>query len=327
MKLGLSLALILTAGPCQAETSPGIAYLADPTGIERPLALSIWYPSDEQASATIGGNAVFQGVAAAPDAPLPPGPLPLVVVSHGGLRSAADSGAWLGSSIARAGFLVVEVNAPFPDNAAESLDEIWRRPQDISRALDLMLGDTAWGARIDRNRISVAGFALGATAALSIAGADMDVEKYMQSCAADGAAAGPDCRWYAAEGVELTQTDREGLQRRMHDARFTSVIAIDPEHMAALRLPPETENSLLISLGDQDHAAGVPGIAQSVVIPEASTFDVFSACTKAGPGILLEEDGDAAICGGPAEARESIHRKVSEAVTTFLKGAANSPDE
>ena len=96
MKFSLALALILTTGPGFAETSAGVAHLSDSAAKERPLALSIWYPSDVQASTTIGGNAVFQGALAAPDAPLPAAPLPLVVVSHGGLRSAADSG--LGSA-------------------------------------------------------------------------------------------------------------------------------------------------------------------------------------------------------------------------------------
>jgi predicted dienelactone hydrolase len=79
---------------------------------ERPLSLSIWYPSEEQPTGTIGGNPVFEGASAVPDAPFPEDAFPLVVLSHGGLRSATDSGAWLSSSIARAGYVVVEVNAP-----------------------------------------------------------------------------------------------------------------------------------------------------------------------------------------------------------------------
>lgn len=319
MKLRLSLTLILTAGPCLAETGAGVAHLSDAAGEKRPLELSIWYPSDEQASATIGGNPVFEGVSAAPDARLPEGPLPLVVVSHGGLRSAADSGAWLSSSIAQAGFIVVEVNAPRPKDGASALDEIWRRPQDITRSIDLMLADAAWGERIDQGRIAVAGFALGATAALSVAGAQMDAERYLRSCAGESGTEGPDCGWYAAQGVQLSQTSREGLARPARNPRVTAAIAVNPEYLAALGEAPADVATLLVSLGDRREDAPSAGQAiQAVVLPEASVFDAFAVCTEAGPGILLEEDGDASICGGSTEARKTVHQAVSEAITSFL---------
>jgi predicted dienelactone hydrolase len=318
MKFSLALALILTTGPGFAETSAGVAHLSDSAAKERPLALSIWYPSDVQASTTIGGNAVFQGALAAPDAPLPAAPLPLVVVSHGGLRSAADSGAWLSSSIARAGFIVAEVNASRPENATVALNEMWRRPQDISRAVDLMLSDDLWGARIDKSRISVVGFALGATAALSVAGAKIDVEHYMQSCTATDGNSGPDCAWYAAQGVMLTQTNQDGLARLMPDPRFASAIAVDPEYLAALGTPPENLATLLVSLGSEDGIPGAVQFSQSVTIPDASAFDAFAACTEAGPGILIEEEGDASICGASTNARKNIHRELSAAITSFL---------
>lgn len=68
MKFGISLALILAAAPGLAETAAGFTHLRDTSVAERPLSLSIWYPSEEQASGTIGGNAVFEGAPAASDA-------------------------------------------------------------------------------------------------------------------------------------------------------------------------------------------------------------------------------------------------------------------
>lgn len=318
MKFGISLALILAAGPCLAETSAGVAHLRDTSVDERPLSLSVWYPSEEQASGTIGGNPVFEGAPAAPDAPFPESAFPLVVVSHGGLRSATDSGAWLSASIARAGYVVVEVNAPRPDNAVLALNEIWRRPQDIRRTIDLMLADGTWGPRIDGSRVSIAGFALGATAALSVAGADMDADRYISSCAVDGTTKGPDCGWFAAQGVELSETNPEGLVGLARDPRITSVIAINPEYLAALGTPPADVSMLRITLGNPDSTSDGNQIAQSVAIPGASIFDAFAVCTPAGPDILIEEDGDSSLCGDSTEARRDIHQKVSEAITSFL---------
>lgn len=318
MKLGLSLALILGAAPSLAETAAGVVHLSDTSVAARPLSLSIWYPSDEPASATVGGNPVFQGVSAAPEAPLPDGMLPLVVVSHGGLRSASDSGAWLSASVARAGFIVAEVNAPRPGTAAIALTEIWQRPQDIRRTLDLMLADTAWRDRIDRNRISVVGFALGGTAALSVAGAQLDGMRYMHSCDADSRAKGPDCGWFAAQGVDLTQTSQQGLAQLARDPRIASVIAMAPEYLSALSSSPADASTLLMTFGNTDQEQGTLPEAQAVSIPEASALDAFAVCTEAGPDILLEEDGSSSLCGVSKEARETAHQAISKAITAFL---------
>ncbi|WP_121062682.1 alpha/beta hydrolase family protein [Chachezhania antarctica] len=320
--LSLSLALILAATPCLAETAPGIAHLQDASVTERPLSLSIWYPSGDPASATIGGNIVFEGVSAAPEAPFPGDARPLVVVSHGGLRSAADSGAWLSSSMAQAGYVVVEVNVPRPDNAANALTEIWQRPGDIRRAIDLVLADATWGPRIDEGRVAVAGFALGATAALSVAGADMDVARYMRACAADGPTVGPDCGWYAAQGVDVSDTSEERLEGLARDPRVSSVIALNPEYPAALGTAPADVHALRISLGTPDAASGDAQVGHAVVIPEATVFDAFPVCTAAGPDILAEDGGDPSICGVSTAVRQSIHRQVSGAIISFLTRGA-----
>lgn len=319
MKFGISLALILAAAPGLAETAAGFTHLRDTSVAERPLSLSIWYPSEEQASGTIGGNAVFEGAPAASDAAVPEAIFPLVVVSHGGLRSVTDSGAWLSSSIATAGYVVVEVNAPRPDNATTALNEIWQRPQDIRRAMDLVLADETWGPRVDESKVSVAGFALGATAALSVAGARMDTARYLRSCAAGGTAEGPDCRWYDAQGVDLSETSAEGLAGLAQDLRVSSVIAVNPEYPVALSAVPAGVSALQISLGHPGQTSGGGENAQAVFMPEASAFDAFAVCTDAGPEILIEEEGDPSLCGASTGARQAAHQKVSEVIISFLK--------
>lgn len=322
MKLGISLALVLATTPCIAETTAGIAHLRDTAVDERPLSLSIWYPSEEQSSGSIGGNPVFEGTPAALDGPLPEGIFPLVVLSHGGLRSATDSGAWLSASMARAGYVVVEVNAPRPENAATALNEIWRRPQDIRRAIDLMLTDETWAARIDEGKISVAGFALGATAALSVAGSEMDAARYTHACAADHPTEEPDCNWYAAQGINLSETNSDGLAGLARDPRVSSVIAVNAEYLMAMGALPADVRTQRIVLGSPDAASGNNQMAQAVVIPGASVFDAFAVCTVAGPDILVEEGGDASLCGTSTETRRSVHQDISSTIIAFLEGDA-----
>lgn len=71
MKLGLSLTLILMAAPCLADISAGITSLSDTSRPDRPLELSIWYPSDEQTTAMVGQNAVFRGGSRCPERSAP----------------------------------------------------------------------------------------------------------------------------------------------------------------------------------------------------------------------------------------------------------------
>ncbi len=322
MRPGFLPALLLMAAPCLAEPAPGIARLADATDPARPLALSVWYPADAAGSEEIGGNAVFEGTAAAPDAPLPEGSFPLVVISHGGLRSAADSGAWLGAALAQAGFIAVEVNAPRPGDAAGAVDEIWQRPRDISRALDLVLGLPAWADRVDASRISALGLALGGTASLAAIGAELDVEQYLRSCDGTGTGA-PDCGWYAAQGAALGDVDREGLARPAHDPRFSAAVAIDPEypHTLLAGFHAITRPTLIVALGGDAPASGGSGPVETAAIPEASVFDAFAICTRAGREILEEEGEDPALCGPLPDGRAGIHAKLAAQIAEFL-GAA-----
>lgn len=316
-------ALILSAAalvlPAAADPAPGMARLSDTGDAARPLALSVWYPSTAEASAVVGGNAVFLGVLASSAPPAEGASLPLVVLSHGGLRSVPDSGAWLAAALAGAGFLVVEVNAPSPLTASDAVNGIWRRPADISRALDLILADPVWGSRVDPALISVVGHALGGTAALTIAGAEIDPELYRNSCTGAGAQ-GPDCAWFAANGVAPGDADPVELAQSRHDARVSRVVVIDPEYPGMMHRPeawPEAK-TLFLSLG-----AAIGGWEgnQSLTLEGAAAYDAFAPCTPAGADILREEGEDPALCTTPAAQRAILHERIADAVIGFLAAA------
>ena len=151
---------------------------------------------------------------------------------------------------------------------------------------------------------------------------ELDAPSYMGSCAADSATKEPDCGWYTAQRVELSETNSEGLAGLARDPRITSVIAINSEYLAALGTPPADVSILHITLGNPDGTSDGNQITQAVAIPGASIFDAFAVCTAAGPDILIEEDGDSSLCGASREARQSIHQEVSEAIIAFLNGEA-----
>lgn len=316
--------LVFLAGvatPCVAEHAVGHVTVTLPVaGDERALSLSVWYPATTVATDEIGGNAVFQGTSAAPDAAVAEGRFPLAVLSHGGLRSAADSGAWLSAELAKAGFVAVEVNGPRPARAADAVNEIWQRPADMRRALDQMLGDTGWQAKIDSTRVSAVGFALGGTAALALAGGGIDPQAYAGYC--DDHPEAVDCNWYQAQDVRLGSVDAAALAALEGDPRVTSAVALAPEFMPAFSdgLASLETPALHIALGAEgdDAQAGAGTALRHVVIPDTVLFDAFSACTKAGPMILEEEGVDPALCGASVAARSAAHEKISHEVVDFL---------
>lgn len=314
MRFLLTIAFAGLISPTVALADVGYVSLADTSVPDRPLALSIWYPSNDAATQEIGGNAVFVGAQAAVDAPVPAGPLPLIIVSHGGLRSAAESGAWLSAALAQAGSVVVEVNAPRPKGASAAVGEIWKRPQDISRALDAVLASPVWQGRVDAAHISIVGVALGGTAALMVAGEVIDPALYAASCAEEQMPS-PDCGWYAAQGVDLQKADFAPLLQSLRDDRVTAAIAIAPEYVSTFDQEAARVDIpvLQMSLGGPD---GVASDA-SVSLQNAAPADAFALCTQAGPTILLEEGGDPALCGEAPASRMAVHGAVIDAIRTF----------
>ncbi|UOA27073.1 hypothetical protein DSM107133_01784 [Pseudosulfitobacter sp. DSM 107133] len=315
----------LCASPCLAQTARGVSQILDKTVPERPLALTVWYPSAGSTDAEIAGNAVFTGVRGVSDGPLATGIYPLVLVSHGGLRSAADSGAWLSAALARAGAITVEISAPRPNTAAVAVDEIWQRPRDISRALDTMLASPEWAEHIDTAQISVVGFALGGTASLSVAGATPDMGRYVQSCSETRADV-PDCAWFAAQNVALDQVDHEAFAQPARDARISSAVAISTEYATALL--PDAESisipTLLVSLGDPYLLPLENPRVKETLLAGAQVSDAFAVCTPAGATILAEDGGDPALCATAPETRAHIHAQIVRQISIFLNSPGGS---
>lgn len=320
MKYFLSAILFLTLiFPSFAGERLGFAQLNAGTESGRPLELSIWYPAAEGNAQEIGGNAVFKGAEALPDAAVKEGQFPLVILSHGGLRSAQNSGAWLAAALAQSGFIVAEINAPRPANAGAGVNEIWQRANDFSIALDGLLSDEKWAASIDRKAIAAAGYALGGTASLAVAGASFDVERFMRACDTQD---GPDCGWYAAQNVSLDSVDQDQLAKSRFDARFSSAIAIAPEYMDVFVQDTVTGETpkLVLHLGEDGGAdQGSDGLtSQKTVLDEATLFDGFALCTAAGPKILEEDGGNSAICGQSQDMRMKAHAAIADAINMFL---------
>jgi predicted dienelactone hydrolase len=130
------------------------------------LISTIWYPVSADSKAaerpqTIGepGKPLFETGSTAVDAPIaaaPPQNSLLVMLSHGTGGSAMQM-AWLGTELARHGYVAVAVNHPgtnaLEPYTAEGFALWWERAIDISDALDALLKDPEFGSHVDLSRV------------------------------------------------------------------------------------------------------------------------------------------------------------------------------
>lgn len=308
-----------------ADPSVGIRTMIVPAPARgKPIEANLWYPAEAGGVAEIiGGGKVFEGVEAVRDATLAGSGLPLVLMAHGGLRSAPHLSGWIASALAGRGFVVAVVRPPMPEQpGAENIaNEAWLRSADLSAALDAFGEDTNLSAHLDLNRVAAVGFLMGGTSALALAGARFDANSYMASC--DGANTGLDCAWFDRIGVDLHNADAAQLAGSHEDLRIKAVAVVDPElssqftqeSLAGMTVPVQIINlgrsdNIPTELDAADLATAIPN-ARFDRITDASRYSSFSACTEQGRKIL-QADGDGALCrDGSGRSRADIQAQIA----------------
>ena len=152
---------------------------------DRALNVTLWYPAKAGGtSVRVGDNSVFEGVEGQQDAPIADGPFPIILVLHGGIRAAPNHSNWIGSRLAARGFVAAVVWGPTlgPCDAEIAMNEIWRRPADLSATLSALENDPKWSGHLDHEKIGAVGFFLGGTSVLSLVGAKLDADQFVGSC-------------------------------------------------------------------------------------------------------------------------------------------------
>ncbi|MCZ4279747.1 hypothetical protein O4H49_03080 [Kiloniella laminariae] len=296
------------------------------------LEVTSWYPAGAGGEAVlVGDTPLFIGVQGSRDAPIAEGTFPVVLVSLGGMRAAPGLGGWIGSRLAAQGFIALVVQPPRlrASDAHLAPAEIWLRPGDLSAVLDDLETNTSWARHIKPDRVGALGFFLGGSSVLSLVGAQLDPDRYSQSC--DEGGTGLDCRWFAQNNVDLHQVDATRIARSNLDPRIKIAIAVDPELSTVFSpdsLSAITSPTAILNLGAPDTLP--PGLDASVLatlIPDsrytimetASQFSVFNICKPAGAAILAEEGEDQAICREPGRRdRDALHTEISTTIIDIL---------
>lgn len=287
----------------------------------RDMLGAVWYPAGPGGRAfTFAENGVFEGVEVVEEAPVAQGVYPVVVLSHG-MGGNIRSLAWLAAGLAERGAVVVSVNHPNSTwgdfDLARGLEH-WSRVQDLSVALDAVLGDPELAAHIDAGRVMAAGFSYGGWTALSMGGLRGDHAGYVAHCDTYGAASSH-CDDLMGAGIRVQDVEADLWDASYADPRVTQVVAIEPgltwgvsdaqglvADVTLIGLGAGGDRMLATDFDASGFVDLVPG-AQVMRIAPAFHFTALPLCKPMGPAILIEE-GDDPVCTDPEGAeRAAVH--------------------
>ncbi|WP_434031155.1 alpha/beta hydrolase family protein [[Pseudomonas] boreopolis] len=273
---------------------------------------TVWYPATEGSTETplvIGppDAPLFAAGSAAADAPIAGGRLPTLLLSHGNGGSARMMG-WLGTALARAGYLVIAVDHP-GNNGADPMTLAgsiltWERADDLKAAYAAASADPQLGPHIDTTRLGVVGYSAGGFTALLVAGARPDLSRLLAFCRAhpddgvcrpqqEAATHTMEARLAAAASPELApHVEHAGDDRSIPGVRAVFVLApaivqaFAPEQLQALRQPVSillgaTDDVAPPATNGEVAAALIPG-AVLHTLPRVGHYDFLSECTPLG---------------------------------------------
>lgn len=338
----LALAVMATSGGGARADGVGFRRLSLADMPQRPLEAAVWYPTPASDPQTlIGENAALVGESVIVDAAPTAGRHHLVVLSHG-FGGNLGNQAWLAVTLARHGYIVAAVNHPGTtsrDLKPHTGARLWERPQDLSRLIDRITRDPAFGA--DADKVGVIGHSLGGWTAVALAGGRFDPTRFAADCEVHTQLAA--CEIFGRLEAGSTAEARALLAGDLADQRVGAAVALDlglargftPESLAALKVPV-----LVMSAGDGDVqvpaalesrylAAHLPfSLGRYIALAGATHFTFLPLC-KPGAVALLEAEkhGDGAVChdGTVAEERAALHAQVAEAVLNFLNAELGTP--
>jgi len=305
----------------------------------------IWYPASTnipETPQTLGasGHPLFDAGRAAVNAPIATSHRtdPLILLSHG-TGGAASQLAWLGTALARNGFVAVAIDHPGNNTAQKTIQGFvmwWYRPKLLSLTLDHVLADPAFGSHVDPRRIGAAGFSIGGFSVLALAGAVVDMAQYRAACAehpvqCDVPRELPNLKQRAKTLMADDPNARAALTTGVyaeHDPRIRAAFAIAPavgpavtsKSLRAIDVPVRiaygsNDDTVLPQFNARKYAATIPR-ATVLVVLNAAHYTFLDTCTALGKSLLPLP------CADPAGVdRSAVHAAVAADAASFFTRA------
>lgn len=323
--------LLLAAMPASALAETGFRQITlDPQG-DRPLEVSLWYPTEDQGAAeTVGENAAFLGIQVRRDAAPGAGKHPLVLLSHGYGGSWRNLN-WLAERLVDGGYIVAAPDHPgtttFDRDPAQAA-ALFQRPHDLSRSADALLADPTLAGQVDADRIAAIGHSLGGWTVAAMAGARFAPDQFADDCARKTSPRA------CALSAELGLKD-PAMERPMRDPRLRAFVSLDlglargfsAESLRAIDTPALIVGAG-VDIGDLPASLESGWLAQHMpadharlwMIPDAMHFSFMGICKPGAEAMIeAEEPGDGIVCrDGGTRSRQDIHAELAHGILAFL---------
>lgn len=320
-----------------ADAYEAMVHMTELTDNARGKSMEVWLwgPSVSEASdTTVAGNSVFQPVKGRHGREFAPGRHPLLIMFHG-TNGNTRSMAWLGSSLAARGYMVVSANHPGTTSlqvTQESILQSWSQAEDGSFLIDSLLASEEFASSIDPSRIGSIGFSLGGYSALAIAGVRLDIEKLQVFCRQR-----PDeetCKLFP-DALYGPLVEGQPQDRDLTDPRIALAVGLAPgfvpamnsESLSAIEVPTlvvsaSQDEMLPVGYHARLLAGRMPG-SEYLELGYASHFSFLGECAE-GAVETLREEGVEFLCRDPEGAsRRRIHETTVRYIETFLEARFN----
>lgn len=302
----------------------------------RPLNIAIWYPTAATGSPEkVGDNIAFYGTSALRDAAPEAGEHPLLLLSHGYGGNWRNLN-WLATEMAAQGYIVAAVDHPGTttfNKRPQDAKELWRRPQDLQRAMMKIITTPSLAGKVDTQRIAAAGHSLGGWTVLELAGARFDAARFQHDCRTHA-------RLSACKLIQTLGIDDAGgrLAANEGDPAIKAVVSLDlglargftPESLSQIAVPV----LIMAAQADSDElparlesgylAEYLPAAVRRVVNVEGAThFSFMQQCKPGAMALIAEkEPGEEIVCqDGGTRSRAAIHRQLARDISAFLNQA------
>lgn len=307
------LAAVAWAGLAQAG-SVGFESASAPVPGDKPLAVTIWYPTDAPERPT---RLALYNQSVAPDAAPSGKGHPLIVISHGTGGSNTDHYD-TARALAAAGFVVAAPTHTGDTRGDRSrLTRITERPAELSRVIDYMTRDWRGHETVDAGKVGAFGFSSGGFTVLGAIGGEPDMATMTQHCAEHP-------HFYDCATMRSLGGPPPAVAPVAHDARIKAAVAaapalgftLTPASLAAVSIPVQLWRA------EWDTVLPQPYYAEAVhrmmpkaeyhLVPAAEHFDFMAPCpatlAKAAPSICVSNID-----------RTAFHARFNADVVAFFK--------